>query len=89
MFQQVCPLRESVCVFLWIFQKILTTFGFDFPDVFLRTVVFNQRGNGGINLTTPRLYSAANTEDLKEVLEVVCGRFPTATVSALGISLGG
>ncbi|KAJ6642732.1 Ceramide phosphoethanolamine synthase, partial [Pseudolycoriella hygida] len=46
----------------------------------IRTVVFNNRGLGGVKLKTPRLYCAANIDDLSEVVN---------HLGATGISMGG
>ncbi|CAH2049788.1 unnamed protein product, partial [Iphiclides podalirius] len=50
-------------------------------------VVFNNRGLGGLPLTTPRLYSAVSHEDVAEVVAAVAAR--GAPVLAAGVSLGG
>ncbi|KAL1123579.1 hypothetical protein AAG570_002655 [Ranatra chinensis] len=55
----------------------------------VRTVVFNQRGIGGISLKTPRTYCAANSEDMVEVIEHVKRRCPGAPIAGTGISMGG
>lgn len=55
----------------------------------LRTLVFNNRGIGGIALKTPRTYCAANIEDLTEVIEYVHEKYPNAPLAATGISMGG
>ncbi|XP_063699206.1 phospholipase ABHD3 isoform X3 [Culicoides brevitarsis] len=55
----------------------------------IRTVVFNQRGLGGVTLKTPRLYCAANCEDLCEVVEHVRSLNPNVNIGATGISMGG
>ncbi|XP_055603129.1 phospholipase ABHD3 [Uranotaenia lowii] len=55
----------------------------------IRTVVFNNRGLGGIDLKTPRLYCAANTEDLSEVIKHVKNLNPHVRIGATGISMGG
>ena len=54
-----------------------------------RSVVFNQRGNGGAKLKTPRTYCAANTEDLAHVVSIIKGRLPNAPIIGVGVSLGG
>lgn len=55
----------------------------------IRTVVFNNRGLGGITLKTPRLYCAANCEDLSEVVNHVSQLNPNIKLGATGISMGG
>lgn len=55
----------------------------------IRTVVFNNRGLGGVELKTPRLYCASNTEDLCEVLAHVKKLNPHVRIGATGISMGG
>ncbi|XP_023176836.1 phospholipase ABHD3 isoform X1 [Drosophila hydei] len=56
----------------------------------MRVVVFNNRGLGGIELKTPRLYCAANCEDLCEVVHHVRRTLPlNCKLGATGISMGG
>ncbi|XP_012288886.1 phospholipase ABHD3 [Orussus abietinus] len=55
----------------------------------IRCVIFNNRGLGGIKLKTPRMYCAANCEDLSEVVEHVKKLYPHAPLGATGISMGG
>lgn len=55
----------------------------------IRTVVFNNRGLGGVTLKTPRLYCAANCEDLSEVVNHVKACNPHVKLGATGISMGG
>lgn len=55
----------------------------------MRTVVFNNRGLGGLELTTPRLYCAANCDDLVEVVNHVRQKYPIVKLGATGISMGG
>ncbi|XP_034476667.1 phospholipase ABHD3 isoform X1 [Drosophila innubila] len=56
----------------------------------MRVVVFNNRGLGGIELKTPRLYCAANCEDLCEVVKHVRRSLPAhCKLGATGISMGG
>jgi len=54
-----------------------------------RSVVFNNRGRGGIQLKTPRTYSAANFDDLHEVVCHINKKYPSSPLYAAGISLGG
>lgn len=54
-----------------------------------RVVVFNNRGLGGVALKTPRLYSAANVDDLREVLLHISSTYPNSKFGATGISMGG
>ncbi|ALC42016.1 Hydr1 [Drosophila busckii] len=59
-------------------------------QVGMRVVVFNNRGLGGIELKTPRLYCAANCEDLCEVVQHVSSKLPrNCKLGATGISMGG
>lgn len=55
----------------------------------IKCVVFNNRGLGGISLKTPRLYCAANCEDLSEVVNHVHKKYPNINKGACGISMGG
>lgn len=55
----------------------------------IRCVVFNNRGLGGMELKTPRLYCAANCEDLSEVVNHVHKKYPDCLKGAAGISMGG
>lgn len=55
----------------------------------IKCVVFNNRGLGGISLKTPRLYCAANCEDLSEVVNHVHHKHPNVKKGATGISMGG
>lgn len=55
----------------------------------IRTVVFNNRGLGGVELKTPRLYCASNSEDLSEVVRHVKKCNPHVKIGATGISMGG
>ncbi|CAK1544333.1 unnamed protein product [Leptosia nina] len=54
-----------------------------------RCVVFNNRGLGGLPLTTPKLYCALSHEDLAEAVDAVKKRAKGGRVVAVGISLGG
>jgi len=54
----------------------------------LRTVVFNQRGIGGISLKTPRTYCAANSEDTIEVINHVRAKCVGAPIAGTGVSMG-
>jgi len=66
--------------------KCLVTAG---NQIGLRCVVFNNRGLGGIALKTPRLYCAANCEDLCEVMNYIQKQHPNVRKGATGISMGG
>jgi abhydrolase domain-containing protein 1/3 len=55
----------------------------------IRCVVFNNRGLGGVSLKTPRLYCAANCEDISEVVNSVHKKYPSVKIGATGISMGG
>ncbi|XP_072948118.1 phospholipase ABHD3 [Epargyreus clarus] len=54
-----------------------------------RFVVFNNRGLGGLPITTPRLYCAVSHDDLAEVVEAVRARAGGGALLAAGVSLGG
>lgn len=53
--------------------------------------VFNNRGLAGMDLKTPRLYCAANCEDLSEVVNHVYKNYghKCSSIGATGISMGG
>jgi abhydrolase domain-containing protein 1/3 len=55
----------------------------------IRCVVFINRGLGGMELKTPRLYCAANFEDLSEVVHHVHAKYPHCKIGCTGISMGG
>lgn len=55
----------------------------------IKCCVFNNRGLGGMPLKTPKLYCAANCEDLHEVLNHVNKKYPKAPKGVTGISMGG
>ncbi|KAJ8736726.1 hypothetical protein PYW08_007382 [Mythimna loreyi] len=54
-----------------------------------RCVVFNNRGLGGLPLTTPRLYCAVSHSDLAEVVRAVRDASGAVPLLAVGVSLGG
>ena len=54
-----------------------------------RCVVFNNRGLGGLPLTTPRLYCAVSHSDLAEVVRAVRAAAGDVPLLAAGVSLGG
>jgi predicted alpha/beta-fold hydrolase len=54
-----------------------------------RVVAFNMRGCGGMALTSPRGYSAADTGDLAAAIEAIEAKCPGALITAAGFSLGG
>lgn len=55
----------------------------------IQCCVFNNRGLGGLALKTPKLYCAANCDDLSEVLNHVNKVYPRALKGVTGISMGG
>lgn len=55
----------------------------------IRFVAFNNRGLGGVELKTPRLYCAANHEDLKDALVHIRGLYTNSMITATGVSMGG
>lgn len=54
-----------------------------------KTCVFNNRSRGGLSLKTPRLYCAANYDDLEASLQHIKSTHPNSKIVAIGISLGG
>lgn len=54
-----------------------------------RVVTFNNRGRGGMELRTPRLYCAANFEDVELVIDSLRERNPNSLLVASGFSMGG
>lgn len=54
-----------------------------------RPVVLNHRGICNTPVITPRLYCAANDEDLQTCLNHIRAQYPTVKLMATGISLGG
>ncbi|XP_064652803.1 phospholipase ABHD3-like isoform X6 [Lineus longissimus] len=68
--------------YIRIFVKITADLGY-------RAVVFNNRGNGGAKLMTPRTYCAADTADLEQVVSHISKKYKDAPLMAMGISLGG
>lgn len=53
-----------------------------------RGVVVNFRGCAGVPLTTPYLYSAGHTDDLRQALIYLSHIYPNAPLLGLGFSLG-
>ncbi|CAG8488913.1 1534_t:CDS:2 [Paraglomus brasilianum] len=53
-----------------------------------RAVVFNARGCAESKITTPQMYCAAYTEDLRIALKQIQNRAPDAKIFAIGFSLG-
>jgi predicted alpha/beta-fold hydrolase len=51
-------------------------------------VVFNARGCGGSDISSPSLFSAAHTADLRHAVEVLRARDPARPLFAVGYSLG-
>uniref|UniRef100_A0A2S2P2P3 Abhydrolase domain-containing protein 3 n=1 Tax=Schizaphis graminum TaxID=13262 RepID=A0A2S2P2P3_SCHGA len=54
-----------------------------------RIVVFNYRGIGGIELKTPRTYSANNIDDLTEIVGHIKSKYPDTILGGIGVSMGG
>lgn len=52
-------------------------------------ILINHRGLGGIEITTPKLYSAGSQQDQIEVIDQISNKYPDRKLFALGISLGG
>lgn len=53
-----------------------------------RCVAFNCRGTSDSPLTTPQFYSASFTGDVRAVVDELAGRWPDASLFAVGWSLG-
>ncbi|OJA21619.1 hypothetical protein AZE42_01663 [Rhizopogon vesiculosus] len=53
-----------------------------------RAVVVNFRGCAGVPITSPQLYSAGHTDDLRQALFYISHRFPEAPLLGLSFSLG-
>lgn len=53
-----------------------------------RAVVVNFRGCAGVPITTPQLYSAGYTDDIRTALMFIAYRYPKAPLLGLGFSLG-
>lgn len=58
-------------------------------EIGYRVVVMNYRGLGGTPLLTPRLYCAANDDDLRHALRHIREKNPNSRLVATGVSLGG
>lgn len=54
-----------------------------------RVVSFNNRGRGGMELKTPRLYSSSNFEDVELAINSIRDRNPNSRIIASGFSMGG
>ncbi|TCD69713.1 hypothetical protein EIP91_006480 [Steccherinum ochraceum] len=53
-----------------------------------RAVVVNFRGCAGVPLTSPRLYSAGTTDDIRTALMYISATYPKAPLLGVGFSLG-
>ncbi|KAF9227946.1 AB-hydrolase YheT [Gyrodon lividus] len=53
-----------------------------------RAVVVNFRGCAGVPITSPQLYSAGHTDDLRQAMFYISNRFPGAPRLGLSFSLG-
>lgn len=54
-----------------------------------RVAAFNNRGRGGMPLKTPRIYCAANFEDIELAIDHVRANNPNTKIVASGFSMGG
>lgn len=54
-----------------------------------RVASFNNRGRGGMELKTPRIYCAANIDDIELVIDHVREKNPNTKIVASGFSMGG
>ncbi|KAF9514118.1 hypothetical protein BS47DRAFT_1316969 [Hydnum rufescens UP504] len=53
-----------------------------------RGIVVNFRGCAGVPLTSPQLYSAGHTEDLRSAVLYIADKYPKAPLHGLGFSIG-
>ncbi|KAH0583899.1 hypothetical protein H2248_009492 [Termitomyces sp. 'cryptogamus'] len=53
-----------------------------------RAVVVNFRGCAGVPITSPQLYSAGHTDDLRQAVFYIAHKYPNAPLLGLGFSLG-
>lgn len=54
-----------------------------------RVVTFNNRGRGGMELRTPRIYCAANFDDIELAINSLREKNPNSLIVASGFSMGG
>ncbi|KAJ7158691.1 AB-hydrolase YheT [Mycena filopes] len=54
-----------------------------------RAVVVNFRGCSGVPITSPKFYTAAQTDDLRQALMFISHLYPHAPLLGLGFSIGG
>ncbi|KAJ7756513.1 Alpha/Beta hydrolase protein [Mycena maculata] len=54
-----------------------------------RAVVVNFRGCSGVPITSPKFYTAAQTDDLRQALTFISKLYPNAPLLGLGFSIGG
>lgn len=54
-----------------------------------RVVTFNNRGRGGMELRTPRIYCASNFDDIELAINHVREKNPNSKIVASGFSMGG
>ncbi|KAJ7650145.1 Alpha/Beta hydrolase protein [Roridomyces roridus] len=54
-----------------------------------RAVVVNFRGCSGVPITSPKFYTAAQTDDLRQALMFISSLYPDAPLLGLGFSIGG
>ncbi|KAJ7455390.1 Alpha/Beta hydrolase protein [Mycena galericulata] len=54
-----------------------------------RAVVVNFRGCSGVPITSPKFYTAAQTDDLRQALMFISKLYPKAPLLGLGFSIGG
>ncbi|EPQ51965.1 hypothetical protein GLOTRDRAFT_12169, partial [Gloeophyllum trabeum ATCC 11539] len=53
-----------------------------------RAVVLNSRGCNGCPVTSPKLYHAGTTDDIRSAVLWICHTFPQSLIFGLGFSLG-
>ncbi|KAJ7170746.1 AB-hydrolase YheT [Mycena crocata] len=54
-----------------------------------RAIVVNFRGCSGVPITSPKFYTAAQTDDLRQALMYISKLYPKAPLLGLGFSIGG
>lgn len=80
--------RSSKLCFVWFQTLLRAVIGSSRFRLGARCVVFNNRGRGGHTLKTPRTYCASKTDDLAAVIDHIKAKNSSASLMAMGVSLG-